>query len=99
VGLGEIAAASPRTSHREQARILRGRCFNKQHLPADAEDEFRQYLREFPNGHYATEARIALGMSPEPEPGALPRKPAPVTPRWNGSPQRVPVSPGVPRRW
>ncbi|AFE06734.1 hypothetical protein COCOR_06061 [Corallococcus coralloides DSM 2259] len=103
VGLGEIASASPRTSHREQARILRGRCFNRQHLPADAEDEFRQYLREFPNGHYATEARIALGMSPEPEPGALPKKPAPlpppVTPRWNGSPQRVPVSPGVPRRW
>ncbi|MHA7633061.1 FecR domain-containing protein [Corallococcus sp. M7] len=103
VGLSEIAAASPRTSHREQARILRGRCFNKQHLPADAEDEFRQYLREFPNGHYATEARIALGMSPEPEPGASPKAPAPmpppVTPRWNGSPQRVPVSPGVPRRW
>ncbi|RKG66210.1 VgrG protein [Corallococcus sp. CA054B] len=103
VGLGEIASASPRTSHREQARILRGRCFNRQHQPADAEDEFRQYLREFPNGHYATEARIALGMSPEPEPGALPKKPAPlpapVTPRWNGSPQRMPVSPGVPRRW
>ncbi|WP_404370298.1 FecR domain-containing protein [Corallococcus coralloides] len=103
VGLGEIATASPRTSHREQARILRGRCFNRQHLPADAEDEFRQYLREFPNGHYATEARIALGMSPEPEPGAPAKTPAPlpapVTPRWNGSPQRAPVSPGVPRRW
>ncbi|RKH79664.1 VgrG protein [Corallococcus sp. AB045] len=105
VGLGEIAAASPRTSHREQARILRGRCFNRQHLPADAEDEFRQYLREFPNGRYATEARIALGMSAEPEPGAPAKAPAPmpapapVTPRWNGSPQRGPVSPGVPRRW
>ncbi|RKG77854.1 VgrG protein [Corallococcus sp. CA049B] len=99
VGLGEIASASPRTSHREQARILRGRCFNRQHQPADAEDEFRQYLREFPNGHYATEARIALGMSAEPEPGAPAKTPAPVTPRWNGSPQRVPVSPGVPRRW
>ncbi|NPC73773.1 VgrG protein [Corallococcus exiguus] len=105
VGLGEIAAASPRTSHREQARILRGRCLNRQHLPADAEDEFRQYLREFPNGRYATEARTALGMSAEPEPGAPAKAPAPmptptpVTPRWNGSPQRVPVSPGVPRRW
>ncbi|NOK20374.1 FecR domain-containing protein [Corallococcus carmarthensis] len=106
VGLGEIAVASPRTGHREQARILRGRCFNKQHQPADAEDEFRQYLREFPNGRYATEARIALGMSAEPEPGAPTQAPAPVpapapvTPRWNGSPpQRVPVSPGVPRRW
>ncbi|CAM4497533.1 FecR domain-containing protein [Corallococcus exiguus] len=105
VGLGEIAAASPRTNHREQARILRGRCLNRQHLPADAEDEFRQYLREFPNGRYATEARIALGMSAEPEPGAPAKTPAPmpaptpVTPRWNGSPQRVPVSPGVPRRW
>ena len=105
VGLGEIAAASPRTNHREQARILRGRCLNRQHLPADAEDEFRQYLREFPNGRYATEARIALGMSAEPEPGAPAKAPAPmpaptpVTPRWNGSPQRVPVSPGVPRRW
>ncbi|RKG73428.1 VgrG protein [Corallococcus exercitus] len=105
VGLGEIAVASPRTSHREEARILRGRCFNKQHQPSDAEDEFRQYLREFPNGHYATEARIALGLSAEPEPGAPAKAPAPlpvptpVTPRWNGSPQRVPVSPGVPRRW
>ncbi|MGE6763179.1 FecR domain-containing protein [Corallococcus interemptor] len=103
VGLGEIAAASPLAGHREQARILRGRCFNRQHQPADAEDEFRQYLREFPNGRYATEARIALGMSAEPEPGAAPRPPAPtptpVTPRWNGSPQRVPVTPGVPRRW
>lgn len=105
VGLGEIAAASPRTSHREQARILRGRCFNKQRLPADAEDEFRQYLREFPNGRYATEARTALRMSAEPGPGAPPQPPeplpapAPVTPRWNGSPQGVPVSPGAPRRW
>ncbi|RKH42832.1 VgrG protein, partial [Corallococcus sp. AB050B] len=77
VGLGEIAAASPLAGHREQARILRGRCFNRQHQPADAEDEFRQYLREFPNGRYATEARIALGMSAEPEPGAAPRPPAP----------------------
>ncbi|WP_223636319.1 FecR domain-containing protein [Corallococcus sp. EGB] len=105
VGLGEIASGSPRTSHREQARILRARCFNKQRLPADAEDEFRQYLREFPHGHYASEAHIALGRSAEPEPGAPPKAPeplpapAPVTPRWNGSPQRVPVSPGVPRRW
>ncbi|GMU08747.1 FecR domain-containing protein [Corallococcus caeni] len=105
VGLGEIAAASPRTGHREEARILRGRCFNKQHQPSDAEDEFRQYLREFPNGRYATEARIALGLSAEPQPGAPANAPAPlpvptpVTPRWNGSPQRTPVSPGVPRRW
>ncbi|MBN8226429.1 FecR domain-containing protein [Corallococcus macrosporus] len=105
MGLGEIAVASPRTGHREEARILRGRCFNKQHQPSDAEDEFRQYLREFPNGRYATEARIALGMSAEPQPGAPAQAPAPmpvptpVTPRWNGSPQRVPVSPGVPRRW
>ncbi|RKH57693.1 FecR domain-containing protein, partial [Corallococcus aberystwythensis] len=76
MGLGEIAAASPRTSHREQARILRGRCLIKSHQPADAEDEFRQYLREFPNGHYATEARIALGMSAEPEAGAPPKAPA-----------------------
>jgi ferric-dicitrate binding protein FerR (iron transport regulator) len=102
VGLGEIAAASPSTGHREQARILRGRCFSKMRKPADAEDEFRQYLREFPNGRYATEARVALGMSAEPEPGPAPR-PQPVTPRWNGAPsgapQRVPVSPGVPRRW
>ncbi|RKI36313.1 VgrG protein, partial [Corallococcus sp. AB004] len=78
VGLGEIAAASPRTSHREQARILRGRCLNRQHLPADAEDEFRQYLREFPNGRYATEARTALGMSAEPEPGAPAKALAPM---------------------
>lgn len=104
VGLGEIAQASPRMSHREQARVLRGRCFAKLHLPSDAEDEFRQYLREFPTGRYATEARTALGLSAEPPPSTPPRPPAPTPtpPRWNegtGSPQQVPVSPAVPRRW
>lgn len=110
MGLGEIAAASPRTNHREEARVLRGRCFTKQRQPAAAEDEYRQYLREYPNGRYATEARTALGMSAAPGPEAptsapapLPR-PVPVTPRWGppggtGSPQRMPVSPGASRRW
>ncbi|NBD09074.1 FecR domain-containing protein [Corallococcus silvisoli] len=108
VGLGEIAQASPRMSHREQARVLRGRCFTKLHQPSDAEDEFRQYLREFPTGRYATEARTALGMSAEAPPSTPPQPPAPLPaptptpPRWNGgtgAPQQVPVSPGVPRRW
>ena len=110
VGLGEIAAASPRTSHREEARVLRGRCFTKQRQPAAAEDEYRQYLREHPHGRYATEARIALGMSATPGPEASPSapaplpKPTPVTPRWGppggpGAPQRMPVSPGASRRW
>ncbi|RKH04238.1 VgrG protein [Corallococcus sp. CA053C] len=110
VGLGEIAAASPRANHREEARVLRGRCFAKQRQPAAAEDEYRQYLREYPNGRYASEARLTLGMSAAPAPEApasapapLP-KPVPVTPRWGSpgeavSPQRAPVSPGAPRRW
>ncbi|MCY1035824.1 FecR domain-containing protein [Corallococcus sp. BB11-1] len=109
VGLGEIAQASPRDKHREDARALRGRCFTKQRQPAAAEDEYRQYLTEFPNGRYATEARVALGLPAVPAPGApegapapLP-KPVPLQPRWTpgemGSPQRPPVSPGTSRRW
>ncbi|RKH32594.1 VgrG protein [Corallococcus praedator] len=103
VGLGEIAEASPRSNHREEARSLRGRCFTKQRQPVAAEDEYRQYLREFPSGRYAPEARVALGLPVNPASGTPESAPAPlpVTPRWNapGSPQRTPVSPGVPRRW
>ncbi|RYZ37523.1 MAG: VgrG protein [Myxococcaceae bacterium] len=108
VGLGEIAEASPRSNHREDARALRGRCFTKQRQPVAAEDEYRQYLREFPNGRYAPEARVALGLPVTPAaPGTPDSAPAPQpggTPRWNapggtGSPPRTPVSPGVPRRW
>ncbi|MCY1043410.1 FecR domain-containing protein [Corallococcus sp. bb12-1] len=108
VGLGEIAEASPRANHREEARALRGRCFTKQRQSAAADDEYRQYLREFSTGRYAPEARAALGLPIKPAPGtpesAPVPKPTPTTPRWNapggtGSPQRTPVSPGVPRRW
>ncbi|RKG80281.1 FecR domain-containing protein [Corallococcus terminator] len=108
VGLGEIAEASPRSNHREEARALRGRCFTKQRQSVAAEDEYRQYLREFPTGRYAPESRAALGLPIKPVPGtpesAPVPKPMPTTPRWNapgdtGSPPRTPISPGVPRRW
>jgi hypothetical protein len=58
--LEEIAQRSPRTDHREQARYLRARCYEEKLQPQSAQGEYRQYLREFPRGRYAREARTAL---------------------------------------
>jgi hypothetical protein len=58
--LEEIAQRSPRTDHREQARYLRARCYEEKLQPQSAQGEYRQYLREFPRGRYAREARSAL---------------------------------------
>jgi hypothetical protein len=58
--LEEIAQRSPRADHREQARYLRARCYEEKLQPQSAQGEYRQYLREFPRGRYAREARTAL---------------------------------------
>ncbi|MFY2558210.1 FecR domain-containing protein [Corallococcus terminator] len=59
-GLEEIAAKSPRTDHREQARYLRARCFESRLQGQDAKTEYRQYLNDFPRGRYVREAGAAL---------------------------------------
>jgi hypothetical protein len=60
VGLAEIAEQSPVREFREQARYLRARCFEERLAPAEAKAEYLRYLREFPKGRYAREARASL---------------------------------------
>ncbi|WP_224365167.1 FecR domain-containing protein [Hyalangium versicolor] len=60
VGLAEIAENSRVREFREQARYLRARCFEERLSKAEAETEYRRYLREFPKGRYVREARTAL---------------------------------------
>jgi len=60
VGLAEIAERSTVREFREQARYLRARCFEERLAPAEAKAEYQRYLREFPKGRYAREARTAL---------------------------------------
>ncbi len=47
-------------SGREKARWLRARCFDQMSMPVDADAEYRRYLREFPDGQHAEEARRAV---------------------------------------
>jgi hypothetical protein len=60
VGLAEIAERSKVRDFREQARYLRARCFEERLSPAEAQAEYRRYLREFPKGRYIREAKAAL---------------------------------------
>ncbi|WP_224245377.1 FecR domain-containing protein [Hyalangium gracile] len=60
VGLAELAERSRVREFREQARYLRARCFEERLAKAEAEAEYRRYLREFPKGRYVKEARAAL---------------------------------------
>jgi hypothetical protein len=60
VGLAEIAERSKVRDFREQARYLRARCFEERLSPAEAQAEYRRYLREFPKGRYVREAKAAL---------------------------------------
>jgi len=45
---------------REWARILRARCLGDRLRSVEADAEYRRYLREFPGGRYAAEARRAV---------------------------------------
>jgi hypothetical protein len=60
VGLAEIAQQSTVREFREQARYLRARCFEERLAPEEARAEYQRYLREFPKGRYAREAKAAL---------------------------------------
>ncbi|RJS27497.1 VgrG protein [Corallococcus sp. H22C18031201] len=108
VGLQEIAEHSPREEHREQARYLRARCFKVRQHTTSAEDEYRRYLSEFPNGRHASEARAAIPPPPVPLPSNEDRRPATTPPRvtpsgtpWPRAPEgpRPAVNPGARRPW
>jgi hypothetical protein len=60
VGLAEIAERSTVREFREQARYLRARCFEERLAREEARAEYQHYLREFPRGRYAREAKAAL---------------------------------------
>jgi hypothetical protein len=60
VGLGEIAEQSKVRPFREEARYLRARCHEVRFAPSDAAAEYRLYLKEYPRGRWAEEARVAL---------------------------------------
>jgi ferric-dicitrate binding protein FerR (iron transport regulator) len=60
VGLGEIAEQSRVRALREEARYLRARCHELRFSPNEAATEYRLYLREYPHGRWAREARVAL---------------------------------------
>ncbi|MBJ6764775.1 FecR domain-containing protein [Myxococcaceae bacterium JPH2] len=108
VGLQEIAEHSPREEHREQARYLRARCFKVRQHSTSAEDEYRRYLSEFPNGRHASEARAAIPPPAVPLPSNEDRRPATTPPRvtpsgapWPRAPEgpRPAVNPGARRPW
>ncbi len=61
LGLEDIATDSERNARTEQARVLRARCFDSQMRPRQAMSEYRKYLDVYPRGHFAAEARQALG--------------------------------------
>jgi hypothetical protein len=59
LGLGELVESSESSQARERARVLRARCFDATLRPSDAEREYRLYLRDWPAGAWADEARGA----------------------------------------
>lgn len=60
VGLQDVVEGSDDLRARENARILRARCFEEQLKPSDAAGEYQKYLAQFPRGRFAAEARRAL---------------------------------------
>ena len=58
-GLAELVETSESPQAREKARIIRARCFDATLRPAEAEREYRRYLRDWPGGRWADEARGA----------------------------------------
>ncbi|MGI5862402.1 MAG: FecR domain-containing protein [Myxococcales bacterium] len=58
--LAEYLEDTSAPAGREKARWLRAQCFEKMAMPVDADAEYRRYLREFPDGPHAEEARRAI---------------------------------------
>jgi hypothetical protein len=60
VGLREIAEQSHVRPFREEARYLRARCYEVRRQRDEATVEYLRYLREYPWGRWAAQARAAL---------------------------------------
>lgn len=60
VGLEELVQHPGEAGSAEKARILRARCFDDRVMPVEADAEYRRYLRDFPTGRFAAEARSAV---------------------------------------
>ncbi|WP_257460561.1 FecR domain-containing protein [Archangium lipolyticum] len=60
VGLGEIAEQSHVRPFREEARYLRARCYEVRFQRNEATVEYLRYLRAYPWGRWAAQARAAL---------------------------------------
>ncbi|MFN7135040.1 MAG: hypothetical protein ACK4N5_23390 [Myxococcales bacterium] len=58
-GLEELIDHPGAAGSAEKARILRARCYDERVQPVDADAEYRRYLREYPHGKFADEARRA----------------------------------------
>lgn len=56
----EIVAKTKVAAHREAGILLRARCFSDTWRSLEAKNEFGRYLREFPKGKFADEARRVL---------------------------------------
>ena len=67
-GLGEIASDTPATPRTEQARITRARCYQLQGKTEQAQSEYQRYLRETPNGDFASEAQKGLAPATAAQP-------------------------------
>ena len=61
VGLEEIASDPKQSPRAEKARIMRARCFDMQMKTKETENEYRRYVRDYPNGVFLEEARAVMG--------------------------------------
>lgn len=61
VGLEEIAMDPKHGPRAEKARIMRARCFDMQMKTKETENEYRRYVRDYPNGVFLEEARAVMG--------------------------------------
>ncbi len=61
IGLEELAMDPSRGPRAEKARIMRARCFMSLMKTKEAENEYRRYVRDYPNGAFMDEAREVMG--------------------------------------
>lgn len=60
IGLDEIASDPKRGPRAEKARIMRARCFDMQMKTKETENEYRRYVRDYPNGVFLEEAQAVM---------------------------------------